>query len=189
MQTPQHFTNAPSTTLTDSGANRRIDRLQVPPVQVLDYSKPRSANGSSAANNLCTTRWIRHLASRAEQAALISTVQRNRRGTFLYLRELHREVNRCAAVLQAWAVKQGERVVILYADDRRSGIRDARLRPPGAFIPWCSAGSRRTTWPCASTTPSLPVDLRRCGMRGGKRCPTRSGRYRGPGSEFPRPGC
>ena len=86
---------------------------QVPPVQVLDYSKPPFCKWFvGGKTNLCHNAVDRHLASRAEQAALISLSSETGEERFYTYAELHREVNRCAAVLQSLGVKQGERVVI-----------------------------------------------------------------------------
>src|SRR5205807_847775 len=54
----------------------------------------------------------RHLAARGEQKALIwISTEVDQTRTFTY-RELHAEVNRVAAMMQALGVKRGERVII-----------------------------------------------------------------------------
>ncbi len=86
---------------------------QTPPTRALDYSRPPFARWfPEGRTNLCHNAIDRHLATRGEQIALayISTetgLERN----YSY-RALHREVTRCAAVLQDLGVGQGDRVII-----------------------------------------------------------------------------
>jgi propionyl-CoA synthetase len=81
--------------------------------RVLDYSRPPFAKWFvGGQTNLCYNAVDRHLAARAEQTALawISTeVDREQRFTY---RELHAEVNRCAAVMRSLGVQRGDRVLI-----------------------------------------------------------------------------
>jgi propionyl-CoA synthetase len=86
---------------------------QTPFRQVLDYSRPPFARWFvGGTTNLCHNAVDRHLSARADQAALqyISTeTGQSQRYTY---RELHAEVNRCAALLQSLGVMRGDRVLI-----------------------------------------------------------------------------
>jgi propionyl-CoA synthetase len=81
--------------------------------RVLDYSRPPFAKWFvGGETNLCYNAVDRHLATRGDQIALawISTeVDREQRYTY---RELHAEVNRCAAVMRSLGVQRGDRVLI-----------------------------------------------------------------------------
>jgi propionyl-CoA synthetase len=91
----------------------RLIDWQTPPQQILDDARPPFRRWFvGGTTNLCHNAVDRHLATRAEQAAIkyISSETGEER-SYSYA-ELHREVNRCAAVLQSLGVKQGERVVI-----------------------------------------------------------------------------
>ncbi len=86
---------------------------QTPFTQVLDYSKPPFARWFvGGKTNLCHNAVDRHLTARGDQAALIYiSTETEKNGTYTY-RELHREVNRFAAVLKAQGVGHGDRVLI-----------------------------------------------------------------------------
>src|SRR5947209_9585478 len=90
----------------------RID-WQAPFDQVLDYSKPPFARWFvGGRTNLCHNAVDRHLAARADQPALIYiSTETGAQATYTY-RELHDEVNRCAALLRAQGVARGERVLL-----------------------------------------------------------------------------
>ncbi len=81
--------------------------------QVLDSSrKPFSAWFRGGLTNLCHNAVDRHLAQRAQQPALVwesTEVERSRSYTYA---ELHREVQRMAAILQRHGVGQGDRVLL-----------------------------------------------------------------------------
>ncbi|MGH8735747.1 MAG: propionate--CoA ligase [Burkholderiales bacterium] len=80
---------------------------------VLDYSRPPFAKWFvGGETNLCHNAIDRHLAARAEQKALVyisTEVDQERSYTF---GELHGEVQRVAAMMQALGVKKGDRVII-----------------------------------------------------------------------------
>ncbi len=81
--------------------------------KVLDYSRPPFAKWFvGGETNLCHNAVDRHLTDRADQSALIfiSTETGNNR-TYTF-RELHTEVNRCAAVLREQGVVKGDRILI-----------------------------------------------------------------------------
>ncbi len=86
---------------------------QTPFTRVLDYDRPPFARWFvGGRTNLCHNAVDRHLAARGDQVALayVSTETDHKR-TFSY-RELHDEVNRCAAMLKALGVGRGDRVLI-----------------------------------------------------------------------------
>jgi len=80
---------------------------------VLDYSRPPFAKWFvGGETNLCHNAIDRHLAARAEQKALVyisTEVDQERSYTY---GELHREVQRVAAMMQSLGVKKGDRVII-----------------------------------------------------------------------------
>ena len=86
---------------------------QTPFARVLDYDRPPFARWFvGGRTNLCHNAVDRHLAARADQAALIyvsTETHETRRYTY---RELHAEVNRVAAMLEALRVGRGDRVLI-----------------------------------------------------------------------------
>jgi propionyl-CoA synthetase len=81
--------------------------------QVCDYSHPPFAKWfKGGETNLCHNAVDRHLATRADQNALIFvSTETNTEKTYSF-RELHAEVNRMAAILQAQGVGKGDRVLI-----------------------------------------------------------------------------
>src|SRR5688572_30507495 len=81
--------------------------------QVLDYSNPPFARWFvGGRTNLCHNAVDRHLAARGDQEALVwISTEVDRTKAFSY-RELHREVNRAAAMMRALGVKKGDRVII-----------------------------------------------------------------------------
>jgi propionyl-CoA synthetase len=86
---------------------------QTPPERILDYSNPPFRRWFvGGTTNLCHNAVDRHLATRADQSALkFISSETGEEKSYTYA-ELHREVNRCAAILQTLGVKKGERVVI-----------------------------------------------------------------------------
>lgn len=86
---------------------------QEPVGRVLDASRPPFARWfPGARTNLCHNAVDRHLATRADQAALIYlSTETGAEKTYSFA-ELHREVNRCAAVLAALGVTRGDRVLV-----------------------------------------------------------------------------
>ncbi len=84
-----------------------------PFAKVLDYSRPPFAKWFvGGETNLCHNALDRHLAARGEQPALVwISTEVDRTQSFTY-RQLHAEVNRAAAMLQALGVKRGDRVII-----------------------------------------------------------------------------
>ena len=81
--------------------------------QVCDYTNPPFAKWfAGGETNLCHNAVDRHLATRADQNALIFvSTETNIEKAYSY-RELHAEVQRMAAIYQAQGVKKGDRVLI-----------------------------------------------------------------------------
>ena len=86
---------------------------QKSPEQICDYSNPPFARWFvGGTTNLCHNAVDRHVAERGDQAALVAiSTETDTEKTYTY-RELHTEVQRMAASLQALGVKQGDRVLI-----------------------------------------------------------------------------
>ncbi|MEO6021863.1 MAG: propionate--CoA ligase [Burkholderiales bacterium] len=84
-----------------------------PFTKVLDYTKPPFAKWFvGGETNLCFNAVDRHLAERAEQAALLFvSTETNEEKRYSY-RELYTEINRMAAVLVRLGVGKGDRVLI-----------------------------------------------------------------------------
>ncbi len=81
--------------------------------KVLDYSKPPFARWFvGGETNLCHNALDRHLAVRGDQKALIYISTETGREQTWTFRELHREVNRCAAMIRSQGVGRGDRVLI-----------------------------------------------------------------------------
>src|SRR5687767_2279164 len=81
--------------------------------KVLDYSRPPFARWFvGGETNLCHNAIDRHLAARGDQKALVYiSTETGEERAYTY-RELHAEVNACAAVLRAQGVARGDRVLI-----------------------------------------------------------------------------
>jgi propionyl-CoA synthetase len=81
--------------------------------KVLDYSKPPFCKWFvGGETNLCYNAIDRHLETRADQPALIYiSTETNETASYTFA-ELHREVNRFAAILQALGLGKGDRAVI-----------------------------------------------------------------------------
>jgi propionyl-CoA synthetase len=81
--------------------------------KVLDFSRPPFAKWFVGGyTNLCHNAVDRHLAVRGDQPALVwisTEVDKHQSYTF---RELHAEVNRCAAAMESLGVTRGDRVLI-----------------------------------------------------------------------------
>ncbi len=86
---------------------------QTAPARILDYDKPPFAKWfSGGRTNLCFNSVDRHLDARGDQNALIYvSTETGQEKTWSY-KQLHREVNRCAAMLTALGVGRGDRVLI-----------------------------------------------------------------------------
>ncbi|MEP6790869.1 MAG: AMP-binding protein, partial [Ramlibacter sp.] len=86
---------------------------KVPPQTICDYSNPPFARWyAGGTTNLCHNAVDRHLKDRADQAALIYVSTETNIEKVYSFRELHGEVQRCAAMLLGLGVKKGDRVLI-----------------------------------------------------------------------------
>jgi propionyl-CoA synthetase len=86
---------------------------QTQPTQICDYSKPPFAKWYvGGKTNLCHNAVDRHLAERADQAALVYvSTETNTEKTYSF-RQLHTEVQCMAAILKDMGVGKGDRVLI-----------------------------------------------------------------------------
>jgi len=86
---------------------------QTPFTATLDYSRPPFARWFvGGRTNLCHNAVDRHLAQRAAQDALVYlSTETGQTARYTY-RDLHAEVNACAAMLRAQGVGKGDRVLI-----------------------------------------------------------------------------
>ncbi len=81
--------------------------------QVCDYSNPPFAKWFvGGETNLCHNAVDRHLKDRADQNALVFVSTETNQEIIYSFRDLHAEVQRMAAILQAQGVVQGDRVLI-----------------------------------------------------------------------------
>ena len=81
--------------------------------KVLDYSRPPFAKWFiGGETNLCHNAVDRHLKDRAEQSALIYISTETGQNKTYTFRELHSEVNRCAAVFRELGIEKGDRILI-----------------------------------------------------------------------------
>ncbi|MEE8555593.1 MAG: AMP-binding protein, partial [bacterium] len=81
--------------------------------RVLDFDRPPFARWFvGGETNLCYNAVDRHLAERADQAAIIAISTETGQTVKLTFAELHEQVQRYAAVLQDLGVTKGERVII-----------------------------------------------------------------------------
>jgi propionyl-CoA synthetase len=91
----------------------RLIDWQTPPQQICDNSNPPFTRWfAGGTTNLCHNAVDRHLASRGQQNALIYVSTETGQERVYSFAELHAEVVRMAAVIQALGVKQGDRVLI-----------------------------------------------------------------------------
>ena len=86
---------------------------QTQPEQICDYNNPPFARWFvGGTTNICHNAIDRHLAERADQAALVAiSTETNTERTYSFA-ELHLEVQRMAASLLSLGVKKGDRVLI-----------------------------------------------------------------------------
>ncbi|HJW51072.1 MAG TPA: AMP-binding protein, partial [Burkholderiaceae bacterium] len=91
----------------------RLIDWNAPFKQVLDYSQPPFAKWFvGGTTNLCHNAVDRHLAARGDDSALIFVSSETGEEKTYTFRQLHREVNRMAGMLQALGVSRGDRVLI-----------------------------------------------------------------------------
>jgi len=86
---------------------------ETPPTQICDYSNPPFARWFvGGRTNLCHNAVDRHLATRAQQRALVAVSTETGSEVSYSFADLHAEVQRMAAVLQELGVRQGDRVLL-----------------------------------------------------------------------------
>jgi propionyl-CoA synthetase len=91
----------------------RLVHWREPFGKVLDYSRAPFAKWFvGGETNLCYNALDRHLAARGDQKALVWISTEVEKQAVLTYRELHAEVNRCAAVMQSLGVERGDRVLL-----------------------------------------------------------------------------
>ncbi|HMA87844.1 MAG TPA: propionate--CoA ligase [Burkholderiales bacterium] len=91
----------------------KLVHWQKPFTKVLDYSRPPFAKWFvGGETNLCYNAVDRHLAARAKQAALVFVSTETDEEKSFTFEELHREVQRTAAMMQSLGVRKGDRVII-----------------------------------------------------------------------------
>src|SRR3954463_8773437 len=95
------------------GEEAKLVHWQRPFDKVLDYSRPPFARWFvGGTTNLCYNAVDRHLAERAQQAAVVYiSTEMGAERSYTYA-ELATEVNRCAATLLAQGVMRGDRVLL-----------------------------------------------------------------------------
>ena len=94
-------------------AQAKLIDWQTPPARVLDDSKPPFVHWfAGGKTNLCHNAIDRHLAARGEQPALIHVSTETGSEKIYSFKELHAQVQRSAASLQALGVGKGDRVLI-----------------------------------------------------------------------------
>ncbi|MFZ4440632.1 MAG: propionate--CoA ligase [Syntrophales bacterium] len=95
------------------GEQARLIHWEKPFGKVLDYSRPPFAKWFiGGETNLCYNAVDRHLKDRPDQNALIFISTEMDVEKIYSFRELHAEINRCAAMMQALGVGKGDRVLI-----------------------------------------------------------------------------
>src|ERR1700722_16001127 len=93
----------------------------------------------------------RHLAKRADQVAIIWEGDDPSKSKKITYRELHGEVSRMANALKELGVKKGDRAAASRRRSRKRRTRCWPVRASAPSIPSCSAASRPTAWPTASS--------------------------------------
>ncbi|HEX7888574.1 MAG TPA: propionate--CoA ligase [Ramlibacter sp.] len=95
------------------GEQAKLIDWQTPPAQVCDASRPPFTRWfAGGKTNLCHNAVDRHLPVRGDQQALIHVSTETDQERVYSFRELHQEVQRAAAMLQALGVGKGDRVLI-----------------------------------------------------------------------------
>ncbi|HSV84683.1 MAG TPA: acetyl-coenzyme A synthetase N-terminal domain-containing protein, partial [Ramlibacter sp.] len=91
----------------------RLIDWHTPPTQVCDFANPPFVRWfAGGQTNLCHNAVDRHLQERADQPALIHVSTETSHEKVYSFRELHREVQKMAAVLRSLGVGKGDRVLI-----------------------------------------------------------------------------
>jgi propionyl-CoA synthetase len=144
-----------------------------PFTRVLDYERPPFAKWFGGGTlNLCHNAIDRHLATRGDQPALVYlSTETGQQATYTY-RELHAEVNRCAAMLRSLGVGEGDRVLIympMIAEAAFAMLACARIGAIHSVVfGGFAAASLATRIDDARPAVMVTADA---GMRGGKAVP------------------
>lgn len=124
--------------------------------QVCDYSRPPFAKWFvGGETNLCHNAVDRHLATRADQNALIYVSTETNQERIYSYRELHAEVQRMAATLQSLGVKKGDRVLVYMPMIPEAAFATCRCcRSRRSSPPTICACASRTSRACSPTSPA-----------------------------------
>ncbi|MGQ0579401.1 MAG: propionate--CoA ligase [Betaproteobacteria bacterium] len=138
--------------------------------RVLDYSRPPFAKWFvGGLTNLCHNALDRHLITRGDQKALVYISTETGQERAYSYRELHKEVNRFAAVLQGLGVGKGDRVLIympMIAEAIFAMLASARIGAIHSVVFGGFASASLATR-IDDARPKLMV-IADAGMRGGK---------------------
>ena len=141
--------------------------------RVLDYSRPPFAKWFvGGLTNLCHNALDRHLTTRGDQKALVYISTETGQERAYSYRELHKEVNRFAAVLQGLGVGKGDRVLIympMIAEAIFAMLACARIGAIHSVVFGGFAAASLATR-IDDARPKLMV-IADAGMRGGKAIP------------------
>jgi len=144
-----------------------------PARQILDYSNPPFRRWFvGGETNLCYNAIDRHLAERGNQPALIAVSTETDVTRTLTYRELYREVNTFAAVLQSLAVGRGDRVVIYMPNMVEAVVAMLACARIGAVhsVVFGGFAAHNLALRIDDATPALLI-CADAGMRGGKVIP------------------
>ncbi|NNU42878.1 propionate--CoA ligase [Ramlibacter montanisoli] len=146
---------------------------QTPPAQICDASNPPFFKWfAGGKTNLCHNAVDRHLATRADQAALIFVSSETNEERVYTFRELHHEVQKMAAVLQSLGVGKGDRVLIympMIAEAAFAMLACARIGAIHAVV-FGGFASHSLASRIEDATPKVVVSAD-AGSRGGKVVP------------------
>lgn len=146
---------------------------QTPPAQICDASNPPFFKWfAGGRTNLCHNAVDRHLATRADQAALIFVSSETNEERVYTFRELHHEVQKMAAVLQSLGVGKGDRVLIympMIAEAAFAMLACARIGAIHAVV-FGGFASHSLASRIEDATPKVVVSAD-AGSRGGKVVP------------------
>jgi propionyl-CoA synthetase len=146
---------------------------QTPPSQICDYSNPPFAKWFvGGKTNLCHNAVDRHVAARGDQAAIIAVSTETGTEKTYSFSELHREVQRMAAIYKSLGVKKGDRVLIYMPMIAEAAIAMLAATRIGALhsvvFGGFASGSLASRIEDASPTLVVSADA---GSRGGKGVP------------------
>ncbi len=155
------------------GEQAQLIDWQTPPSQICDYSNPPFAKWFvGGTTNLCHNAVDRHVASRGDQAAIIAVSTETCTEQTYTFSQLHREVQRMAAIYKSLGVKKGDRVLIYMPMIAEAAIAMLAATRIGALhsvvFGGFASGSLASRIEDASPTLVVSADA---GSRGGKGVP------------------